>query len=78
LSHKTRVASQGLCPLIVAPYKDCYCIGMNSQKVKDALCYCGGEFERCEIYIRHLQEDYLKHLVGGNNGEVISRGDDNV
>ncbi len=42
-----------VCPLFYTPYRNCYCVDMNSSTLRDALHYCGGEFDRCEIYIRH-------------------------
>jgi hypothetical protein len=63
-----------ICPLIKNPYKDCYCAGMNSQKVLYALEYCGGTFERCEIYIRHMLEEKLKEVQNRNSGnEAVGR-----
>ena len=55
---------------------------MNSQKVLSALDYCSYGFDRCEIYIRHLKEEYLKHVQDGNNndnnGEKPLGGGDDV
>lgn len=80
MSHKANIARQGPCPLIRTPYKGCYCVDMtlNSPKVLSAIDYCIYGFEKCGIYIRHLQEDHLWHLQDGNNKEATSREDDHV
>jgi hypothetical protein len=78
MSTKTVLLFYAPCPLIHNPHKDCHCVDMNSQKVFSALDYCASDYEKCDIYQRHLQEEYLKFMQDRNNGAVRSKEDDNV
>ena len=40
------------CPFVDAPFDVCLCADMNSQKVEEAMYYCGGNYQECEIYAR--------------------------
>lgn len=51
--------SERLCPFIGRLYKECYSTEMDSGKVEDAIHYCGGNYEECEIY-RRVQDDLRK------------------
>ena len=46
-----------LCPRVTKPYSDCYCYDMSSQKIAQALIYCGGNYNVCEIYRSHSIQD---------------------
>ncbi len=39
-----------LCPLVKEPDKDCYCTKQDNQSIQRMVYYCGGEFEKCQIY----------------------------
>jgi hypothetical protein len=52
-NRKTGILMKKLCPFISTPHKNCHCIDMNSLKTRDALYYCSGDFDKCEIYVRH-------------------------
>lgn len=42
-----------VCIFADAPWQECYCFNMNSStKVREAVYYCGGHFNECEIYQR--------------------------
>lgn len=40
-----------LCPFVKNPFDDCYCIKLASQDIEKTIIYCGGNFERCEVFI---------------------------
>jgi hypothetical protein len=56
-SHSAPSGDQGkfgsLCPRIVRPFSDCYCINMTSRKIALAIEFCGAGYENCEIYKRN-------------------------
>ncbi|MBI4688420.1 MAG: hypothetical protein HY756_11725 [Nitrospirae bacterium] len=39
-----------LCPFILSPAENCYCIKLSSQDVERTVFYCSKNFESCEIY----------------------------
>jgi hypothetical protein len=39
-----------LCPLVKEPTDDCYCMKHDNQSIQRMIYYCGGDFEKCEIY----------------------------
>ncbi len=41
---------KAICPFVKKGYAKCYCIDMGSQKISQAIRYCMGSFEQCEIY----------------------------
>jgi len=43
-----------LCPFVSKPFEDCYCASTSSMVVESTILFCGGEFQKCEIYCRHL------------------------
>ena len=45
-----------VCPFIHNPHEDCYCVDMNSRKVRGAIYYCQENFKKCEIYKKLLKE----------------------
>jgi len=42
------------CPFTRDPSEECYVTRLRSQDVSNAISYCGGEFEECEIYQKRL------------------------
>ena len=44
------------CPFIQDPFADCYVARLRSQDVGNAICFCGGAFEACEIYQKEMKE----------------------
>ncbi|MBI5100679.1 MAG: hypothetical protein HZB33_02400 [Nitrospirae bacterium] len=48
--------SQGLsgekrvCPFVSGPFENCYCRSTSSMFVESTIKFCGGDFEKCEIY----------------------------
>lgn len=45
-----------VCPFAENPLDDCLLLKMDSQHVEDAIYYCGGHFEECSIYRRHVHD----------------------
>lgn len=45
-----------ICPFVQKPHKDCYCLDMNSRKVRNVIYYCQGNFGKCKIYKKLLKE----------------------
>ncbi|MGC2061601.1 MAG: hypothetical protein WA610_01390 [Thermodesulfovibrionales bacterium] len=39
-----------LCPFVSRPFKDCYCASTSSMVVESTILFCGGDFQKCEIY----------------------------
>ena len=37
----------GVCPFVSSPSEDCYCIKMNSVKIKDVAEFCMGKYFEC-------------------------------
>jgi len=70
------------CPFIGDPLRECFLIDMNSQNIEQAIYYCGGNFEKCEIYRNRIRNDLSRSrpdwLVAGGNGPPAAkkRGDD--
>jgi len=44
------------CPYLKDPFEDCYCSHMNSQITEKIIKFCGGNFEDCEIYKKHVRD----------------------
>ncbi len=44
------------CPYLRDPFEDCYCSQMNSQMAEKVIKFCGGNFEECDIYNKHVRE----------------------
>jgi hypothetical protein len=42
-----------ICPFIVRPLEGCYCTSTNSIHAEATIYYCGGHFEKCDIYSRN-------------------------
>ncbi|MCM2359910.1 MAG: hypothetical protein NDI77_17295 [Geobacteraceae bacterium] len=51
------------CPFILSPFDDCFVVGLNSQNIKLAIYYCGGNFEECEVYRRETGKQLLKEIA---------------
>jgi len=43
----------GCCPFVPEPFDGCYCVGLESKSVPDAIYYCGGHYRECDIYLLH-------------------------
>lgn len=48
-----RYLSPVLCPFVNSPFEDCYCASTSSLVVESTILFCGGDFEKCEVYCRH-------------------------
>jgi hypothetical protein len=42
-----------LCPYVSRPFEECYCTSTSSMVVESTILFCGGDFQKCEIYCRH-------------------------
>lgn len=42
-----------LCPFVSRPFEECYCASTSSMVVESTILFCGGDFQKCEIYCRH-------------------------
>jgi len=58
-----------LCPFTAKPDKDCYCVNVNSNKVKNILDYCGGDFKECPVYKRLILEESLREFFSSERSE---------
>lgn len=52
-----RSEKRDLCTLISFPYPDCYVAGLGSTNIENAIYYCGGHFEECQIYQKYMKSD---------------------
>jgi hypothetical protein len=43
-----------LCPFVYNPLEGCLCLKMGSQNIDSILYYCGGGFDRCDLYRNYL------------------------
>lgn len=50
--RKTIKILQRSCPFIQEPYDNALCSSMLTQSIENAMYYCGGHFEQCDIYRR--------------------------
>ncbi len=57
LSTKVDVDSDKVCPFVSEPYDECFVNNMVSQNIEEVLQYCGGHFEDCRIYLKHIKEE---------------------
>ncbi len=59
---KKRISNQSTkskrCPFIHKPFKECYCLNLRSINIQDAIFYCIGSFEECEIYNKYFHENF--------------------
>jgi hypothetical protein len=39
-----------LCPFLLEPFENCYCVKMDSQDVERTVTLCNYNFEICDIY----------------------------
>ncbi|MBS1112582.1 MAG: hypothetical protein H6Q92_344 [Nitrospirae bacterium] len=44
------------CPFIKEPFEECYCSQMNSHASDKVITYCGGNYEECDIYKKHIKD----------------------
>jgi hypothetical protein len=44
-----------LCPFVSRPFEECYCASTSSMVVESTILFCGGDFQKCEIYGRHTK-----------------------
>ncbi len=58
-----------LCPFTAKPDKDCYCVNVNSNKVKNILDYCGGDFKECPVYKRLILEESMREIFSFEKSE---------
>lgn len=49
----TALGSKRRCPFLETPFDECYVNGLGSAEVEKAIEYCGGNFEKCDIYAHH-------------------------
>lgn len=47
--------SQGrkICPLVQVPYSNCFCVNLTSSSAEAAIYFCGGHYEKCDIFKKH-------------------------
>jgi hypothetical protein len=45
-----KITNRTLCPFIRKPFENCFCVSTNSLFSEATIHYCGGHFEKCEIY----------------------------
>lgn len=50
-----RPANKMLCPFLLKPFEGCYCTSTSSLYTESTIYYCGGNFEQCDIYKKHLE-----------------------
>jgi len=63
---------KSLCPFTAKPDKDCYCVNVNSNKVKNILDYCGGDFKECSVYKRLILEESLREFFSSAKSEAAA------
>jgi hypothetical protein len=54
---------RNLCPFLSSPFKDCYSLDMNSNKISMVIYYCQNRYEECDIYKR-ITKPKQKKLAG--------------
>ena len=42
-----------LCPFLLEPFENCYCVKMDSQDIERTVNLCNYNFEICDIYRSH-------------------------
>ena len=48
------------CPLVKNPLDECYVHNMHSLVIDEAVYYCGGHFEKCEIYQKFMSPEEVE------------------
>lgn len=48
--HAVRKSPSSHCPFIHTFSPSCYCTEMKSTRIEDAIYYCGGDYQKCNIY----------------------------
>ncbi len=48
-------ANKILCPFLLKPFEGCYCASTSSLDTESTIFYCGGNFEKCDIYRKHME-----------------------
>jgi len=46
-----------ICPLVVEPLCDCYCVSCSIENLSRALLICGHGYRNCKIFIRFMDCD---------------------
>jgi len=46
----TLTKKKRLCPFLLEPFDNCYCVRMDSQDIERAINLCSNSFALCEIY----------------------------
>jgi hypothetical protein len=46
----TLTTKKRLCPFLLEPFDNCYCVRMDSQDIERAINLCSNSFALCEIY----------------------------
>lgn len=59
-----------LCPFLLEPFDNCYCVRMDSQDIERAVNLCSNNFEHCGIYMKKNGNGNGKNK--GNGKQKIS------
>jgi hypothetical protein len=46
----TTTTKKRLCPFLLEPFDNCYCVKMDSQDIERAVNLCSNNFNICDIY----------------------------
>ncbi len=65
----TSTINKKLCPFLLEPFENCYCVKMDSQYIERAVNLCSNNFEHCEIYSKKN---------GNGNGKNIGNGEKKI
>lgn len=63
----TTITKKRLCPFLLEPFDNCYCVKMDSQDIERAVNLCSNNFIVCDIYRK-------KNGNGNGNGKNKGTG----
>ena len=64
------------CPLVKRPLRDCYCVNLTSDKIRNAVTFCGENYQSCAIYRANRDEEppaRLRASMGQSAGPITRR-----
>ena len=66
----TSINKTRLCPFLLEPFDNCYCVKMDSQDIERAVNLCSNNFSICDIYKKYNGNG--KDNGNGNGKKKIS------
>ena len=62
------------CPFLDEPFEECHVASLKSGAIERAIVFCGGEYEKCEIYRRLAMTRLQESRGAGESGKDDAPG----